>query len=204
MAFVLHFCQPRKVREGECTKLFDRPVDLQHLRARDAYFDTVRYKPRAGLPPMPDRTGDRAARERGFRQAFLDEPLRVQTRVAASTAQHVSECLIEWQKQQIWKALDLDPEYVDVQVLLARSESKLRNLQKAMAADSTGPPEVEDELKIRIKKHYIEGVTFYMNGLYEEAISEWEEVLRLDPANEGVKTNIERARTRLEMMGAQG
>lgn len=99
------------------------------------------------------------------------------------------------------EALELDPEYVDAQVLLARSESKLRNLQKAMAADSTGPLEVEDELKIRIKKHYIEGVTLYMNGLYKEAISEWEEVLRLDPTNESVKTNIERARKRLEIMG---
>ena len=102
------------------------------------------------------------------------------------------------------EALELDPEYMDAQVLLARSESKLRNLQKAIAADSTGPLEVEDELKIRIKKHYIEGVTLYMNGLYKEAISEWEEVLRLDPTNESVKTNIERARKRLEIMSAQG
>ena len=102
------------------------------------------------------------------------------------------------------EALQFDPEYVDAQVLLARSESKLRNLRKAMAADSAGSSEIEDEQKIRIKKHYIEGVAFYMNGLYQEAISEWEEVLRLDPANESVKTNIERARKRLEMMGVEG
>jgi tetratricopeptide (TPR) repeat protein len=102
------------------------------------------------------------------------------------------------------EALILDPEYVDAQVLLARSESKLRNLQKARAADSNGAREVEDELKIRIKKHYIEGVTLYMNGLYVEAISEWEEVLRLDPTNESVKTNIERAHKRLEIISTQG
>ena len=101
------------------------------------------------------------------------------------------------------ESLQFDPEYVDAQVLLARSESKLRNLQKAMAAHAAGSTEVEDEMKIRIKKHYIEGVALYMNGLYQEAISEWEEVLRLDPANESVKTNIERARKRLEMMGVQ-
>ena len=101
------------------------------------------------------------------------------------------------------ESLQHDPEYVDAQVLLARSESKLRNLQKAMAADAAGSTEVDDELKIRIKKHYIEGVALYMNGLYREAISEWEEVLRLDPANDSVKTNIERARKRLEMMGVQ-
>ena len=102
------------------------------------------------------------------------------------------------------EALLLNPEYVDAQVLLARTESKLRNLQKAVAAAQSEDEGVSDELSIRIKKHYIEGVTFYMNGLYAEAISEWEEVLRLDPTNESVKTNIERARKRLEMMGAQG
>lgn len=101
------------------------------------------------------------------------------------------------------ESLQFDPEYVDAKVLLARSESKLRNLQKAMAADTAGSTEVEDELRIRIKKHYIEGVALYMNGLYQEAVSEWEEVLRLDPNNESVKTNIERARKRLEMMGVQ-
>ena len=100
------------------------------------------------------------------------------------------------------ESLQHDPEYVDAQVLLARSESKLRNLRKATAAASVST-ETNDALKIQIKKHYIEGVALYMNGLYREAISEWEEVLRLDPANESVKTNIERARKRLEMTDVQ-
>ena len=102
------------------------------------------------------------------------------------------------------ESLQHDPEYVDAQVLLARSESKLRNLKKAMAANEADSSEADDELKIQIKKHYIEGVALYMNGLYQEAISEWEEVLRLDPNNDSVKTNIERARKRLEMTGVQG
>jgi cytochrome c-type biogenesis protein CcmH/NrfG len=40
--------------------------------------------------------------------------------------------------------------------------------------------------------------------LYAEAISEWEEVLRLNPVHETAKINIERARQRLEVAAEQG
>jgi cytochrome c-type biogenesis protein CcmH/NrfG len=55
-----------------------------------------------------------------------------------------------------------------------------------------------------MKKHYLDGVNYYMNGMYREAITEWEEVLKIDPKNENVKQNIERARKRLEFGSEQG
>jgi tetratricopeptide (TPR) repeat protein len=106
---------------------------------------------------------------------------------------------------EIWRqALELDPEYVDARVDLSRAESKLRNLQRAAEGSSAREVEAQDELTIMIKRHYLEGVTLYMNGLYAEAISEWEEVLRLDPVHENARNNIERARKRLEISGQQG
>ncbi len=38
-----------------------------------------------------------------------------------------------------------------------------------------------------------------MNGLYREAITEWEEVLKLDPSHDNARINIERAYKRLEI-----
>jgi tetratricopeptide (TPR) repeat protein len=114
-------------------------------------------------------------------------------------SEQLEEAIETWRE-----ALELDPEYVDARVDLSRAESKLRNLQRAAAGGGTQEDAAQDELTIRIKKHYLEGVTLYMNGLYAEAISEWEEVLRLNPVHETAKINIERARQRLEVTGAQG
>jgi tetratricopeptide (TPR) repeat protein len=114
-------------------------------------------------------------------------------------SERLEEAIETWRQ-----ALELNPEYVDARVDLSRAESKLRNLQRAAAGGRTQEDAAQDELTIRIKKHYLEGVTLYMNGLYAEAISEWEEVLRLNPVHETAKINIERARQRLEVAAEQG
>jgi tetratricopeptide (TPR) repeat protein len=110
--------------------------------------------------------------------------------------ERLEEAIATWRE-----ALELDPESVDVRVDLSRAESKLRNLQRATEVGSSGPGEIDEGKRIEIKRHYIEGVTFYMNGLYAEAISEWEEVLELDPQHESARNNINRARKRLEVAG---
>ncbi|MBN2322538.1 MAG: hypothetical protein JXQ30_02290 [Spirochaetes bacterium] len=93
---------------------------------------------------------------------------------------------------KIWRqALTIDPEFVDVRVSLARAETKLHNLEKA-ASGGFGT-----DLRIDIKRHYLDGIHLFMEGLYAEAITEWEEVLRIDPAHENAKRNIARAKQRL-------
>jgi tetratricopeptide (TPR) repeat protein len=102
------------------------------------------------------------------------------------------------------RAVELDPDFVDARVYLSRAESKLRNLAKASGAAGSGSgggagsAALDENLRIKMKKHYLDGVNYYMNGMYREAITEWEEVLKTDPKNENVKQNIERARKRLE------
>jgi tetratricopeptide (TPR) repeat protein len=104
-----------------------------------------------------------------------------------------------------WKqAVDLNPEFVEARVFLSRAETKLRNLQRLSEASARGTEGPEDELRIRIKKHYLDGINYYMNGMYKEAISEWEEVLKIDPENENVKVNIQRAKKRLGYDTEQG
>jgi tetratricopeptide (TPR) repeat protein len=104
---------------------------------------------------------------------------------------------------EMWrKALELNPDMVDVRIDLSKAEMKLRNLQKAASGTDDPYSEGNETLRIKVKKHYLEGVTLFMNGLYGEAISEWEEVLKLDPSHDNARINIEKAHKRLE--GAQG
>ena len=94
---------------------------------------------------------------------------------------------------KIWRqAVELDPEFVDARVSLSRAETQLRNLERAAAPGGFG-----NDLRIDIKRHYLDGIHLFMEGLYAEAITEWEEVLRIDPAHENAKRNIARAKQRL-------
>jgi len=102
------------------------------------------------------------------------------------------------------KAVELDPEFVDARVYLSRAESKLRNLAKASGGATAGHDGMNEELRIKIKKHYLDGVNYFMNGMYREAITEWEAVLKLDPKNGTARQNIERARKRIEFGTEQG
>jgi tetratricopeptide (TPR) repeat protein len=98
---------------------------------------------------------------------------------------------------KIWqRTVELDPEFVEARVFLARAEMQLRNLQKAESREDASGVR-DDELRIEIKRHYLDGVHLFMEGLYAEAITEWEEVLKIDPAHENAKLNIERAKQRL-------
>jgi len=102
-----------------------------------------------------------------------------------------------------WKeAISIYPDFVEARISLAKAETKLRNLKLIEA----GKEQVENEsISIAIKRHYIDGLNYYMSGLYKEAISEWKELLKLNPEDESFKEriyqNIKRAEQRLEMRG---
>ena len=99
---------------------------------------------------------------------------------------------------KIWRqTVDLDPEFVEARVFLARAETQLRNLEKVELKEEEASKKYGDDLRIKIKRHYLDGIHLFMEGLYAEAITEWEEVLKVDPQHESAKLNIERARQRL-------
>ncbi len=101
---------------------------------------------------------------------------------------------------EMWrKALELNRDLVAVRIDLSKAEMKLRNLQKSASGLDDPYSEGSEALRIKIKKHYLEGVTLFMNSLYREAITEWEEVLKLDPSHDNARINIERAYKRLEI-----
>lgn len=100
-------------------------------------------------------------------------------------------------------AVELDPEFVEARLLLSRTETRMRNLEKAASGDDRSSRGY-DELSIKVKKHYLDGVQYFINGLYREAITEWKKVLELDPSNDSARSNIEQALRRLELAESQG
>jgi tetratricopeptide (TPR) repeat protein len=61
------------------------------------------------------------------------------------------------------------------------------------------PASLEDlQRNPRIWQRYLDGLRFMRNGEYENAIAEWEEILKVYPKNPSTLNNIEQARLRLE------
>jgi len=96
------------------------------------------------------------------------------------------------------KAVKLDPEFIDARIFLASIETKLHNLARLETQANRESAIKNSEMKIKLKRHYMDGINFFLDGLYREAISEWEEVMKIDPGYENVHTNIERAKERLK------
>jgi tetratricopeptide (TPR) repeat protein len=108
--------------------------------------------------------------------------------------ENLSEALQAWKK-----ALELNPEFDEARVYLARAETQLRTLEKIGAGPAEETRALSDDVRIKLKKHYLEGINYYMSGLYKEAITEWEEIIKIDPTYENVEQNIERAKKRLNV-----
>jgi tetratricopeptide (TPR) repeat protein len=52
----------------------------------------------------------------------------------------------------------------------------------------------------QMKKHYMRATGYYKKGMYEEAIKEWEEVLKIEPNHKQSKEMIERIKKKMERM----
>ena len=56
--------------------------------------------------------------------------------------------------------------------------------------------EVDPEI---IEGYYKQGIVYYSQGKYQEAIIEWKKVLALDPTHEKAQKNIKKAQEKLGM-----
>ncbi|MFW6181984.1 MAG: tetratricopeptide repeat protein, partial [Spirochaetota bacterium] len=95
------------------------------------------------------------------------------------------------------EAVRLDPGLVEARVDLSRVEVRLRNLRRIASEGDREEVGLSGEQRITLRRHYLNGVGLFLDGLYREAITEWEQVVRLDPDYENVQANIQRARQRL-------
>lgn len=98
----------------------------------------------------------------------------------------------------VWRrAVSLDPQLVEARVDLSRAETRLRNLRRLASTDRQREEQISGEQRIELRRRYLNGVNLFLDGLYEEAVTEWEQVLKMDPGYENVRVNIQRARRRM-------
>ncbi|NQT25633.1 PorV/PorQ family protein [candidate division KSB1 bacterium] len=86
------------------------------------------------------------------------------------------------------KALETQPENERVRQLYQNARAR------SNTEESNQPPEVKRDVSDKIK----EGIGFYRDGRYEEALRVWEEALELDPHNVRLLEAIDGAREKLE------
>ena len=73
------------------------------------------------------------------------------------------------------------------------------NTHQAAITLRMGSPEISKQAKTKeMKNHYIRATTYYKKGMYKEAISEWEEVLKIDPNHKQSREAIEKAKKKIE------
>jgi tetratricopeptide (TPR) repeat protein len=82
--------------------------------------------------------------------------------------------------------LRLDPNHAEAKNLRIMVKRKLTPLTR------------EEEEQIR--RLYLKGMQYFAKDQYREAIAEWEKILKIDPANESVKRNIQEAKERLKKL----
>ncbi len=56
--------------------------------------------------------------------------------------------------------------------------------------------DAQSKLDTEVEKHYVAGKSFYKNGNSIEALSEWNEALKMDPTNEKVVTAVKNAKVK--------
>ena len=115
--------------------------------------------------------------------ASLSRKLEALTAVQAAS-QAFNEGRYSDAQKQVRKALTLDPSSAEAKAWNGRIQRRL----------STPRP----ELDARIKALYIEGMEAFTAGDYRRALKSWEQILVLDPLNEGARRNVLEARDRLK------
>jgi tetratricopeptide (TPR) repeat protein len=137
------------------------------------------------------------ARERRERAAPTEQDRRRARDLHREGLEHYRNERLEEAVAALRDAVRLDPGLVEARVDLSRVEVRLRNLRRLASADGRGGGELSGEQRIALRRHYLNGVGLFLDGLYREAITEWEQVVKLDPDYENVRVNIQRARQRL-------
>jgi len=118
----------------------------------------------------------------------------------------------KWSESIVYgnKVLRLDPDHREAKDYVAGAKEKLREEAEKLARKKVKieekpeqpPEEKEEETRIEvdpeiIEGYYKQGITYYSQGKYQEAIIEWKKVLALDPSHEKAQKNIKKAQEKL-------
>lgn len=101
---------------------------------------------------------------------------------------------IERSAEEFRFVIQNDPNHTQAIVALNRAEAQLRR-GGIPAAASAAPQkrELTPEQQALVRKHYFQGISYYSNNDYNNAIAEWRKVLAIDPDHEQARNNIRRS-----------
>jgi tetratricopeptide (TPR) repeat protein len=84
------------------------------------------------------------------------------------------------------QVLRIEPEHAEAKELINRARRRMKPLS--------------DEEKEQIRTMYIEGMRYFTQKDYQNAIATWFKILEIDPDNESIRENIEEAKQRLKKL----
>jgi len=111
--------------------------------------------------------------------------------------------------EELEQVILIDPSYEKVQkylddagkkVIELREERITRQREEAKTAEIIAEEKkrAEEKIEIEVRDYFKRGLKFYDNEDYEQAIEEWENALTLNRNDNGIKTEIDKAREKLE------
>ncbi|HKI83244.1 MAG TPA: hypothetical protein VKA63_02815, partial [Candidatus Krumholzibacteria bacterium] len=64
----------------------------------------------------------------------------------------------------------------------------------------SGPASLSPSEEKQVRQYYLAGLRSFTDGNYEEAIRQWEQILKIDPGNQGAQNNIAEAKARIDRL----
>ena len=89
--------------------------------------------------------------------------------------------------------------FITPHVVLTAEEAETMTREQESKVKIEGTPLMEEA-----EEHYLQGVRYYKEGRYAEAITEWEKTIALDPGHKDVKRYMEEARAKLRKIKERG
>ncbi len=108
------------------------------------------------------------------------------------------DAIAEWKKSIELDKSPLSNKYLkDALSNIAKAEYRIKASKGTLVSEKQISKQVTKKQRM-IKKHFYMGVAHYTSGEYEEALKEWQEVLKLDPYNPKALKNIEKCKKKIK------
>ena len=94
------------------------------------------------------------------------------------------------------EVLRIDPEHKGAKEYIDKARDKIASANSRREKEKLTTRRPEEE---KIEVYYKQGINYYLAGKFKEAISQWEEVLKMEPAHKGAREYMAKAKERLKI-----